>query len=104
MNTRVPEVSAWYQRLASGNLFEVVAIDEASAVSNTSYLMAKSENTTVPAGKCSIWPLTKLLRIGSGHMPSAQNQAYSDQTIVPKDFSGPLTGLEPALMDFGDDF
>lgn len=30
MNTLMPEVSAWYQELASGNLFEVVAIDEAS--------------------------------------------------------------------------
>ena len=30
MNTRMPEVSIWYQELASSNLFEVVAIDQAS--------------------------------------------------------------------------
>jgi hypothetical protein len=35
---------------------------------------------------------------------STEDQAYSDQTMVPEDFSGPLTELEPELMDFGDDF
>ena len=35
---------------------------------------------------------------------SIEDQAYSDQTMVPEDFSGPLTELEPELMDLGDDF
>ncbi len=30
MNKTLPEVSAWYQDLASGSLFEIVAIDEDS--------------------------------------------------------------------------
>ena len=35
---------------------------------------------------------------------STEDRAYSDQTTVPEDFSGPLTEPEPELMDFGDDF
>ena len=41
MNTLMPEVSAWYQELASGNLFEVVAIDEASG--STEYQLLDGE-------------------------------------------------------------
>ena len=41
MNKILPEVSAWYQELASGALFEVVAIDEPN--STTEYQLLDGE-------------------------------------------------------------
>jgi hypothetical protein len=105
MNTLMPEVSAWYQELASGNLFEVVAIDEASG--SIEYQLLDGE---VGEYDSASWQMLYLAPAEapeerrSPYALSTEDRAYSDQTMVPEDFSGPLTELEPVLMDFGDDF
>ncbi|HAO89427.1 MAG TPA: hypothetical protein DCR00_10940 [Gammaproteobacteria bacterium] len=105
MNTLMPEVSAWYQELASGNLFEVVAIDEASG--SIEYQLLDGE---VGEYDSASWQMLYLAPTEapedwrSPYALSTEDRAYSDQTTVPEDFSGPLTEPEPELMDFGDDF
>ncbi|MCG8413358.1 MAG: hypothetical protein MI746_03970 [Pseudomonadales bacterium] len=105
MNTLMPEVSAWYQDIISGILFEVVAIDDASGT--IEYQMVDGEvgeydNITwqtlylTPAEAPEDWR--------SPYELNSEDQAYSDQTVVPENFSGALSSIEPDLLDLGDDF
>ncbi len=105
MNKLMPEVSAWYQDVVSGILFEVVAIDEASGT--IEYQMIDGE---VGEYDASTW---HQLHLSPAEAPedwsnpyelTSDDQAYSDQTVVPENFSGPLADIEPELMDLGDDF
>ena len=105
MNTLMPEVAAWYQELASGNLFEVVAIDEASGTIEYQMLDGEvGEYDNVSWQSLYLAPAEAPEDWRSPYELSSEDQAYSDQTMVPEDFSGPLTELEPELMDLGDDF
>ena len=105
MNTLMPEVSAWYQDVISGNLFEVVAIDEASGT--IEYQLIDGE---VGEYDRSTW---QTLYIAAAEPPedwrspyelNEEDQIYSDQTLIPENFSNPLADIEPDLMDLGDDF
>ena len=49
MNKLLPEISAWYQDVVNGSLFEVVAIDEASGT---------IEYQTVDGSYCQKWCLS----------------------------------------------
>ena len=105
MNTLMPEISAWYQEVIGGNLFEVVAIDDASGT--IEYQMIDGE---VGEYDRATW---QTLIIAPAEAPedwrtpyelSAEDQAYSDQTFIPENFSHPFADIEPDLMDLGDDF
>jgi hypothetical protein len=105
MNDLMPEVAAWYQDVVSGILFEVVAIDEASGTIEYQLIdgeVGEYENTT--------W---KELYLSTAAAPedwrgpfelNAEDKTYNDQTMVPENFSGVLSEIEPDLMDLGDDF
>jgi hypothetical protein len=77
MNKILPEVSAWYQELVSGALFEVVAIDEVN--STIEYQLLDGE---VGEYDLSTWR----------------------QLFIPENFSGALLDIEPESLDLGDDF
>jgi hypothetical protein len=105
MNKILPEVSAWYQDLVSGSLFEVVAVDEETRT--IEYQMVDGE-----LGEYDIatW---KQLHISNAEAPedwrspyelNSEDQAYSDQVYVPENFSGALLDIEPDSLDLGDDF
>lgn len=105
MNKILPEVSAWYQDLVSGSLFEVVAVDEQTRT--IEYQMVDGE-----LGEYDIdtW---KQLHICNAEAPedwrspyelSSEDRAYSDQVYVPDNFSGALLDIEPDSLDLGDDF
>ncbi len=105
MNKILPEVSAWYQDLVSGNLFEVVAIDEQSSTIEYQSL----------DGELGEYDLTtwRQLPIADAEAPedwrtpfelNSEDQAYSDQVFVPENFSGALFDIEPDSLDLGDDF
>ena len=105
MHTLIPEVSAWYEDLVSGSLFEVVAIDEASGTIEVQ--MVDGEVGEYDSGG---W---KELYLAPAEAPedwrspyelSHEDKLYSDQTLVPENFSGALSAIEPDLMDLGDDF
>ena len=105
MNTLMPEVSAWYQDIVSGSLFEVVAIDEASGTIEYQMIdgeVGEYDNASwqqlylAPAEAPEDWR--------SPYELNSEDQAYYDQTVVPENFSGPLSTIEPDLMDLGDDF
>lgn len=105
MNKIRPEVSAWYQDLVSGTLFEVVAIDEQS--STIEYQLLDGE---LGEYDLSTW---RQLIIGEAEAPedwrtpfelNSEDQAYSDQVFVPENFSGALLHIEPDSTDLGDDF
>jgi hypothetical protein len=105
MNKILPEVSAWYQELASGALFEVVAIDELSSTIEYQLL----------DGELGEYDLTtwRQLTISAAEAPedwrtpfelNREDQVYSDQVFVPENLSGALLEIEPDSLDLGDDF
>ncbi len=105
MNTLMPEVSAWYQDVVSGSLFEVVAIDEAS--DTIEFQMLDGE---VGEYDSATWRHLYLIAAEapedwrSPFELSLEDSSYNDQTMVPENFSGPLSEYEPDLLDYGDDF
>jgi len=105
MNTLMPEVSAWYQDVVSGSLFEVVAIDDASGTIEFQMLDGEVGEYDV-----STW---QQLYLAPAEAPEDWRTPYelntedgldSDQALVPENFSGVLSDIEPELMDLGDDF
>ena len=105
MNKILPEVSAWYQELVSGALFEVVAIDDVN--STIEYQLLDGE---VGEYDLSTW---RQLFISEAEAPeywrtpfglNHEDQVYSDQVFVPENFSGALFDIEPESLDLGDDF
>ena len=105
MNDLMPEVAAWYQDVVSGSLFEVVAIDEASGTIEYQLIdgeVGEYENSSwkdlylSPAVAPEDWR--------SPYELNNEDKAYNDQTMVPENFSGALSDIEPELMDLGDDF
>lgn len=105
MNTLAPEVSAWYQDVVSGSLFEVVAIDDSNGT--IEFQMVDGE---VGEYDTSTW---KQLFLAPAEAPedwrspyeiNFEDQTDSDRAQVPENFSGALSDLEPDLLDFGDDF
>lgn len=105
MNTLMPEVSAWYQDSVSGILFEVVAIDDASGT--IEYQMVDGEvgeYDTVTWQTLYLSPAEAPEDWRSPYELNSEDQAYSDQTVVPENFSGALSAIEPDLLDLGDDF
>ena len=84
MNTHMPEVSAWYQELASGNLFEVVAIEEASG--GIEYQLLDGEVEEYESARWQMLYLAPSEAPEDWRSPyalSTEDQAYSDQTMVP---------------------
>ncbi|MCH7815021.1 MAG: hypothetical protein IIC60_00485 [Proteobacteria bacterium] len=105
MNKLAPEVSAWYQDVANGNLFEVVAYDEESG--SIEYQLVDGEvgeYDDVTWAQLYLAPAVAPEDWRNPYALSAEDQVYSDQTIVPENFSGALSNIEPELMDLGDDF
>lgn len=105
MNKILPEVSAWYQHLGSGTLFEIVAIDEPN--STIEYQLLDGE---LGEHDFNTW---RQLAIREAEAPedwrtpfelNSEDQAYSDQVFVPENFSGALFDIEPESLDMGDDF
>ena len=105
MNKILPEVSAWYQELASGVLFEVVAIDEPN--STTEYQLLDGE---LGEYDLSTWCQLSIIEAEAPEdwrTPfelNSEDQAYSDQVFVPENFSGDLLHIEPDSLGLGDDF
>ena len=105
MNKILPEVSAWYQELVSGALFEVVAIDEPN--STIEYQLLDGE---LGEYDLSTW---RQLSISKAEAPedwrtpfelNSEDQTYSDQVFVPENLSGALLDIEPESTDLDDDF
>ena len=104
MHNLLPEVSVWYQDVVSGNLFEVVAYD--AETDTTEVQLVDGE---VGEYDAATW---KQLYLALAEAPedwrssyelSSEDQVYSDQTLVPENWSGVLSGIEPDLLDPGDD-
>lgn len=105
MNNLYPEISAWFQDLVSGSLFEVVAYDEDGGT--IEYQLVDGE---VGEYEITTW---KQLYLIAAEPPedwrspfelNSEDQVYSDQTIIPENFSGALSDIEPDSLDLGDDF
>jgi len=105
MNKILPEVSTWYQDLASGALFEVVAIDELN--STIEYQLLDGELGEYDLGTWRQLQLSQAEAPEDWRTPfelNSEDQAYSDQVFVPENFSGALFDIEPESLDLGDDF
>lgn len=107
MNKLVPKVSAWYQDIVSGSMFEVVAIDDESGT--IEFQMLDGE---VGEYDASTW---QQLYLAPAEAPedwrtpyelNVEDSFYSDQTFVPENLSGVLVDFEPELIDpdLGEDF
>ncbi|MEZ5491870.1 MAG: DUF6763 family protein [Gammaproteobacteria bacterium] len=105
MNHLAAEISAWYQDLNSGTIFEVVAIDEESGTIEYQHLDGE-----VGEFDLSTWQQLPLLAAEAPedwrtpYEVNKEDSQYHDQAIIPENWSGALTDLEPDLLDLGDDF
>lgn len=105
MNHLAAEVATWYQDLISGALFEVVAIDDAS--DTIEYQMVDGE---VGEFDATTWQQLHLLPAEppedwrSPYELNAEDSFTGDYAMVPENWSGPLSDIEPDLLDLGDDF
>ncbi|MBT8147967.1 MAG: hypothetical protein KJN90_14005 [Gammaproteobacteria bacterium] len=105
MNHLAAEISAWYQDVATGVVFEVVAIDEDSGTIEYQHVDGE-----VGEFELSTWQQLPLLRAEapedwrSPFEITKEDSIYFDQAMVPENWSGPLTEVEPELLDLGDDF
>ena len=105
MNKLMPEVSAWYQDLVSGNLFEVVAYDEDSSTIEYQLIDGEvGEYDTLTWKQLYLAPASAPEDWRGPFELNTEDQAYSDQTMVPESWSGPRSESEPELLDLGDDF
>ena len=105
MNRLTAEISAWYQDLTTGAIFEVVAIDENNGTIEFQHIdgeVGEYDLTTwqqlplLPAEAPEDWRTPYEL--------DREDSLYDDQAVVPENWSGPLTEMEPELLDLGDDF
>ena len=105
MNKLMPEVSAWYQDLVSGNLFEVVAYDEDSGSIEYQLIDGEvGEYDTTTWKQLYLTPAEAPEDWRSPYEVTSEDQTDSDQAMVPENWSGPLSEIEPDLLDLGDDF
>ena len=105
MNNLKVEISAWYQDINSGTLFEIVAVDEDSDTIEYQHIDGEvGEYDSVT------W---KQLNLLSAEAPedwrspfeiNREDNNYHDQAMIPENWSDPLSDIEPESMDFGDDF
>lgn len=105
MNKILPEVSAWYQDLVSGVLFEVVAVDDEN--NTIEYQLVDGELGEYDLSAWQQLYLTDAEAPEDWRSPfelNREDQAYSDQVFVPENFSGALLDIEPDSLDLGDDF
>jgi hypothetical protein len=105
MNNPLPEVSAWYKDVMSGNLFEVVAYDEQNGTVQYQHVDGEvgefdanswQELSLIPAQPPEDWQTPFEI--------NDESSSYSDHAIVPENWSGALSEIEPDSLDFGDDF
>ena len=107
MNTLAPEVSAWYQDLLSGSLFEVVAIDDASDTIEIQMVDGEvGEYDSASWEQLHLSPAEAPEDWRTPYELSLEDQIDTDRAFVPENFSGVLADIEPDLMDFdlGEDF
>jgi len=91
--------------LASGALFEVVAIDEPN--STTEYQLLDGELGEYDLSTWCQLSISKAEAPKDCHATyelSSEDQLYSDQVFVPENFSGALLHIEPNSLDLGDYF
>ena len=105
MNNLLPEVAVWYQDVANGCLFEVVAIDEAGGTIEYQMIDGEvGEYDTTTWQQLYLAPAEAPEDWRAPYELNAEDQVYSDQTFIPDNWSGALSEIEPELMDLGDDF
>jgi len=105
MNHLIPEVSAWYQDVITGTLFEVVAYDEDSG-----YIEYQMVDGEVGEYDTAAWkelfpsPAPAPEDWHSAFELNQEDSTYADDTMVPDNLSGVLSELEPDISDLEDDF
>lgn len=105
MNTLAPEVSAWYQDVVSGSLFEVVAIDESSGTIEFQMIDGEvGEYDTSTWHQLYLAPAEAPEDWRTPYEMNFEDSTDSDNAFVPDNLSGVLSDIEPDLMDLGDDF
>jgi hypothetical protein len=104
MTQLTPQVSAWYQDLSTGSLFEVVAIDEQS--NSIEYQLLDGEIGEIEQASWSSLPLSKVEAPEDWRTPFeiSDESGLDDLPHIPENFSGVLAELEAERIDLGDDF
>lgn len=105
MKRLTPEVSKWYKDAVNETVFEVVAIDESSNTIEVQYVDGEVGEFDYQTWKSlTLGPASQSEDWRDPYEMSVEDETYSDDAIIPEDWSGPLSKFEPNLIDFGDDF
>ncbi len=106
MNDLTPMVSTWYLDTHGESLFEVVAFDEESG-----YVECQGVDGEVGEYDLSTWRSLNLKfaeapeDCNSSYEISSEDKKFFDDVIVPDNFSGALTNIEPEFLDqFEEDY
>lgn len=95
-----PDIGNWYKDQESNHMFEVVASDEHDDYVEIQYFAGEIEGMDLET-----WYELDLKRIpppedASGPFElSREDLSYSDDTLHPQDWAGPLSDIEPNEVD-----
>ncbi len=99
------EISSWYQDLTTGAIFEVVALDEESGTIEYQHVDGEvGEFDLVTWQQLPLLPAEAPEDWRSPYELNKEDSEYYDQDIIPENWSGALTDVEPEILDLGDDF
>lgn len=104
MGQRIPAVGRWFQDLETGEIFEVVAVDD----------HARSIELQFTDGELSEYDFDswRELQLIAAAAPEDSRASYEmsdednwdpDRTYRPEDWSGPLSSIEPDLFQGSDE-
>lgn len=91
-----PDIGYWFKDQEYNNIFEVVASDELDDYVEIQYFAGEIEEIDLETWyELDLKPIPAPEDSSGPFELSREDLGYSDETIHPEDWSGPLTDIEP---------
>ncbi|MCV6615000.1 MAG: hypothetical protein OIF35_08480 [Cellvibrionaceae bacterium] len=105
MASQLPIIGDWYNDLAMGQIFEVVAIDDQASTIEIQYVDGGlSEYDYESWGQLAIGPAEAPEDASAGYEMSQEDSYLGDEIMVPNSGTDPLGSIEPESFADFDDF
>lgn len=105
MANQLPVIGEWYNDLAVGQIFEVVAIDEHAATIEIQYADGGlGEYDTDSWQQLTLGPAEAPEDASAGYEMSQEDSYVGDEVMIPMDGGNPLASIEPDSFSGFDDF
>lgn len=105
MASQFPTIGDWYNDLALGQIFEVVAIDEQAGTIEIQYADGGlSEYDFESWSQLQVGPAEAPEDAAAGYEMSQEDSYLGDEIMVPNDGASPLASIEPDSFSGFDEF